>query len=167
MAFCWNFTDLIWINRWNVEIGISDKLFIFTEEVLAPILDKFLSMPMFIIVAALAPEGVEVTMFALNMAIGNFGGLVSGYFGVALLFLLGGVEAPEFEGVIPLTIIRGISKLLPIIMVPFLIPEGSPRSGSFATAKKEEQKLASKAGLAAAAAGGGGYTDPESKGARG
>jgi hypothetical protein len=34
--------------------------------VLAPILDKFLSMPMFIIVAALAPEGVEVTMFAVR-----------------------------------------------------------------------------------------------------
>ena len=97
-SFAWNFTDLIWLKRWNIMLGVSDKVFILTEEVLAPILvkfaekrcsaqhmlssyhvstnfsfatltlslllsqDKFLSMPMFIIVAALAPEGVEVTM---------------------------------------------------------------------------------------------------------
>jgi hypothetical protein len=120
MSFAWNFTDLIWIKRWNVMVGVSDKLFILTEEVLAPILDKFLSMPMFIIVAALAPEGVEVTMFALNMAMGNFGGLVSGYFGVAMLYALGGVEAPAFVGVETLTIVRGFTRLFPILLIPFL-----------------------------------------------
>ena len=130
ISFAWNFTDLIWINRWNIDIGMSDKLFILTEEVLAPILDKFLSMPMFIIVAALAPEGVEVTMFALNMAMGNFGALVSGYFGVATLYALGGVEAPEFVGVELLTIIRGFCRLFPILLIPYLIPEGSPRTNA-------------------------------------
>jgi hypothetical protein len=119
-------------------------MFVLTEEVLGPILDKFLSMPMFIIVAALAPEGCEVTMFALNMAISNFGGLVSGYFGVALLYFLGGVGAPNFDGVIELTVIRGMCRLLPLFLVPFLIPVGNPRSNSFATAKKHEDRQAAK-----------------------
>ena len=39
-SFAWNFTDLIWLKRWNIMLGVSDKLFILTEEVLAPILVK-------------------------------------------------------------------------------------------------------------------------------
>ena len=136
------------INRWNISVGVSDKMFVLTEEVLAPILDKFLSMPMFIIVAALAPEGCVVTMCALNMAMSNFGGLVSGYFGVALLYFLGGVGAPSFDGVIELTVIRGICRLIPLLLVPFLIPVGNPRSNSFATAKKHEDRRSTKKALA-------------------
>ena len=64
------------------------------------------------------------------MAMGNFGGLVSGYFGVALLYALGGVEAPEFVGVEMLTTIRGFTRLIPILLIPFLIPEGSPRANA-------------------------------------
>jgi hypothetical protein len=40
---------------------------------LSPMLDKILSMPMYIIVAQHMPPGVEATLFALNMGLSNFG----------------------------------------------------------------------------------------------
>ena len=49
---------------------------------------------------------------------------------MATLYALGGVEAPEFVGVELLTIIRGFCRLFPILLIPYLIPEGSPRTNA-------------------------------------
>ena len=69
LTFAYNLLDLVWVLRLNVQIGISDKLFLFTEELLSPIISKLLSMPMYILVAQIIPKGVEATVFALMMGL--------------------------------------------------------------------------------------------------
>ena len=80
----------------NLIVGVPDKMFLFGEDVIGPILDKLLSMPMYILVAKHMPPGVEATLFALEMGLSNFGAQTGKYLGVVLLAVLGGVEPPEF-----------------------------------------------------------------------
>ena len=95
-----NFLDLAWVLRLNLmsvlrypsslaslcfspttprlammfaadRLGVPDKVFLFGEDVIGPILDKLLSMPMYILVAKHMPPGVEATLFALEMGLVN------------------------------------------------------------------------------------------------
>ena len=112
-TFGYNIMDLLWVNRLNKAIGIPDEAMLLTEEVMGPIFDRMLSMPMYIIVASLLPEGTEATSFSLTMGLINFGTIIASYLGVGLLWLLGGVEAPTADD--PMdepgfrTFLRGIS----------------------------------------------------------
>ena len=87
----------VWVRRWNKGMGMSDKFFILGEEVIAPLVSRFNTMPMFILAAKLCPDGVEATLFAMNMGLSNMGVVMGSYVGIGLLAVLGGVEAPEFK----------------------------------------------------------------------
>ena len=52
-----NLLDLVWVTRTNIALGIPDKAFLFGEELLAPMLDRIMSMPMYILVAEHMPPG--------------------------------------------------------------------------------------------------------------
>ena len=121
-----NMLDLVWVNRWNLELGVSDKWFIYGDACFATVVARFQAMPMFVLAAKLCPPGVEATLFALNMGLSNFGGSVGGFLGKGLLDALGGVEAPGFEGIEWLAVITSLTRLLPMMLVPLLIPDGSP-----------------------------------------
>jgi hypothetical protein len=97
-------------------------------QVMYPVLDQLLSMPMMIIVSKHMPLGVEATIFALMMGLANLGTACGNYSGVVLLELLGGVEAPEFNNIEALVVIRSLLRALPIAFIPYLVPLGSPRS---------------------------------------
>eukprot|EP00941_MAST-03F_sp_MAST-3F-sp1_P001344 g1344.t1 len=121
-----NILDLIWVSRWNQTLGISDKMFAVGEEIVGPLIGRLNSMPVLILAAKLCPTGVEATLFAMTMGLWNFGSTMGGYTGVGLLHLLGGVEPPEFRNIETLVIFRSLTRFLPILFIPFLIPEGSP-----------------------------------------
>ena len=52
-----NLLDLVWVTRTNIALGIPDKAFLFGEELLAPMLDRIMSMPMYILIAEHMPPG--------------------------------------------------------------------------------------------------------------
>lgn len=83
---------------------------------------------------ALCPDGVEATLFAMNMGLSNFGATVGGYMGNGLMWLLG-VQAPVYNNLGLFVIIRSIMRLLPLLLIPILVPDGSP-----ATENSEEEE---------------------------
>ena len=46
---------------------------------------------------------------------------------VVLLAALGGVESPQFENIELWAVLRALCSVLPVLLVPVLVPPGSPR----------------------------------------
>ena len=136
--------------RLNVAVGISDAFFIFSDEAILTVLNRLNHMPFLIYSAKLCPPDVEASMFALFMGLSNFGSQSGSYFGSALLRLFGGVEAPGFEGLAPYVVTRTLIGTLPILLVPFLVPRGTPLDTALemgagaAVIKAEDQTLVSE-----------------------
>lgn len=121
-----NLSDYVWVSRWNLALGIPDRVFVMGEEVLSPMFARLAAMPMFILAARLCPEGIEATLFALTMGLSNFGSKMGSYVGIGLLSALGGVDAPHFTNLRLLVVVRSLTRALPIALIPFLVPVGSP-----------------------------------------
>jgi hypothetical protein len=121
-----NLMDYVWVSRWNLALGIPDKAFVLGEEVLSPVFARLSAMPMFVLAARLCPPGIEATLFALTMGLSNFGGKMGSYLGIGLLDALGGVHAPQFENLRLLVVIRSLTRALPLLLIPWLVPSGSP-----------------------------------------
>eukprot|EP01052_Picozoa_sp_SAG31_P015267 SAG31_NODE_977_length_10615_cov_93.546786_2_plen_127_part_00 len=85
-------TDLFWVSRLNLELGISDQAFVLSGEIISPIVMQLGSLPQFVLAAALCPPGTEATLFALMMGVNNFGGTVGSYTGALTMEVLGGVR---------------------------------------------------------------------------
>eukprot|EP00516_Mucochytrium_quahogii_P010703 CAMPEP_0203771592 /NCGR_PEP_ID=MMETSP0099_2-20121227/3499_1 /ASSEMBLY_ACC=CAM_ASM_000209 /TAXON_ID=96639 /ORGANISM=" , Strain NY0313808BC1" /LENGTH=571 /DNA_ID=CAMNT_0050668951 /DNA_START=268 /DNA_END=1983 /DNA_ORIENTATION=- len=110
----------------GLKIGIPDKIFILGDEIFIDLIKRINTMPLFVLTAAACPKGVEATMFAMNMGLSNMGGTIGGYTGMGLMWLLGGIHRPEFKNLEWFVVLRGISKLFPLVLIPFLVPDGSP-----------------------------------------
>jgi len=121
-----NLLDYVWVSRWNLALGIPDRAFVLGEEVLSPIFARIAAMPMFILAAQLCPPGIEATLFAFTMGLSNFGSKIGSYMGIGLLHVLGGVHAPHFENLRLLVLIRSLTRALPILLIPYLVPRGTP-----------------------------------------
>lgn len=57
----------------------------------------------------------------------NFGGGLGGYFGVGLMEAFG-LGSHQYEGLSSFVLTRSLFRLIPLILIPFLVPEGSPDS---------------------------------------
>lgn len=113
--------------RVNESLGISDEVWaLFGDELAQDFVYKLNQMPFLIYAAKLCPSGAEASMFSLFMGLSNFGSSAGGYLGSALLQAYGGVEAPEFEHIEAFVMTSCLMKATPILMVPFLVPRGSP-----------------------------------------
>ena len=60
------------------------------------------------------------------MGLSNFGVQTGKYVGAALLRSIGGVEPPMFANIELLVLIRSCCRALPILLIPLLVPTGSP-----------------------------------------
>ena len=120
-----NLLDLVWVLRLNLRVGIPDKAFVLGEEVVGPMLSRFNIMPLFVLAAMLCPDGVEATNFATIMGLSNFGSSVGDLVGAGLTNALG-VEKHKYDGLPALVVVRALTRLVPILLVPFLVPRGSP-----------------------------------------
>jgi len=121
-----NLLDYVWVSRWNLILGIPDKVFVMGEEVLSPVFARLSAMPMFILAAQLCPPEIAATLFALTMGLSNFGAKMGSYAGIAVLHALGGVDQPHFHNLRTLVILRSLTRALPILLIPSLVPNGSP-----------------------------------------
>jgi len=139
-----SFFDLIWVWRWNLSIGLNDKFFmIFGTEILATVIDRFDSMPFFILAAKLCPPGVEGTLFAMLMGLSNFGSDMGGYLGTVIQSWVG-VTYPTFEGLDTYIIIRNCFKVIPLFMIPILVPSGGPLDESEFAEPEDEIEVTEK-----------------------
>eukprot|EP00802_Teleaulax_amphioxeia_P010046 Tamp_10071.p1 GENE.Tamp_10071~~Tamp_10071.p1 ORF type:complete len:642 (+),score=101.05 Tamp_10071:129-1928(+) len=75
--------DLLIINRVNVRLGISDKVFyMLGDAVIGPAIGMFSAMPALVLTSKLVPKGLESTVYALLAGFQNFGGVVSSQIGI-------------------------------------------------------------------------------------
>ncbi len=90
-----------------------------------PLLRKFAAIPFFVLCAKVCPEKCEATLFALLMALSNFGGDVGSYMGVGLLRIFD-VTRNDWSSLPKVVLIKSLARFIPILLIPFLIPDASP-----------------------------------------
>ena len=125
-------TDWVWALRINLRLGLPDVMFAFGEEVFIDAVDALSNQPFFIFAAKLCPNGVEASMFALFMGLSNFGSDAGQYLGASLLKSFGNPVEPEFEGMVPYLMCKSLMRALPILLIPFLVPGGTPADSAAA-----------------------------------
>ena len=122
-----SFADFMWVTRANLSIGISDRAFLlFGSDIFYAFAYKLNQMPFLIYAAKLCPDGVEATMFSLFMGLSNFGANAAENLGAGLQGLFGGIEAPAYENISGFVALSCAMKALPVLLVPFLVPLGTP-----------------------------------------
>ena len=120
-----NIFDIIIVMRWNLAVGIPDKLLALGDSALSPVARRLFALPMLILAAKVCPAGAEATLFAMMMSLSNFGSAVSVYLGALLLLVLG-IQGGDYRNLVWAITIKSCCRLLPLLMVPLLIPAGSP-----------------------------------------
>eukprot|EP01041_Mallomonas_annulata_P003967 gene3967-7905_t len=120
-----NIFDVILVERWNLKFGIPDKMLVLGDSALSPVARRFLSLPMVILAAKVCPDGAEATLFAMMMSLSNFGAAVSVYLGALLLMVLG-IQSGDYSNLTYAIIIKAFCRLLPLLLIPLLVPNGSP-----------------------------------------
>jgi len=122
-----NLLDLAWVSRLNLAVGIPDWCFALGAELMQPLIDFILFIPLFSLLARLCPAEAQGTAFAINMGLLWLGRAVASYLGMGMLAMLGGVEPPEFQYLRLLVLLRSLTRALPIGLV-WLLPPGDPLS---------------------------------------
>lgn len=117
--------DWVLVKRLNLLVGISDKAFVLGDEALIPLLRKFAAIPFFVLAAKVCPERCEATLFALLMALSNFGGDVGSYMGVGLLKAFN-VHRGDYSKLPNVVLIKTMCRFIPVLLIPLLIPDASP-----------------------------------------
>ena len=117
--------DLVLVLRLNTTVGINDLFLVFGECALSPMMRRLFLLPIFVLVARVCPSGSEATVFSLLTALGNLGSSFSGYSGNVLLTYLN-ITSDDYSNLAFAIIIKSMSRLLPILLIPFLIPSGAP-----------------------------------------
>jgi hypothetical protein len=120
-----SFLDLIWVNRWNLRLGISDRAFVIGQELFVPVIMRLAAMPLFVLAAQLCPANVEATLFALIMGISNMSWVTGSYLGVGVVAALD-VYEPTFYNIEALIYIRSACSFIPLLLIPILCPKGTP-----------------------------------------
>jgi len=122
--------DIIIVNRWNVAIGIPDKVaYMLGNNIAGAVVAQLDLMPAVVLTSKLCPPGMEATMYALLAGFQNFGGAVSAALGSTLTaaFAIDAdrtTETCNFENLTRFIVVAHI--LLPLCVVPLtwsLIPD--------------------------------------------
>lgn len=93
---------------------------------LYPMVRRFVMMPMFVLASKVCPDGAEATLYAMLMSLSNFGNTVAIYNG-SFLVVLFGVTEDNYDNFVWVVVTKSLCRLLPILFIPLLIPEGSPQ----------------------------------------
>jgi len=122
IAFFGAFTNLIFVLRWNIALGIDDMIFvIFTSLVTSSLNYAFQIIPPLVALAKMTPKHVEATMFAFSntVIIGGkeFGGRTMG----VIINEFFNVESDNLEELYKLIIVQMILCLTPLLFL-YLIP---------------------------------------------
>ena len=118
--------DIIIVSRWNQLVGFPDAAMLIGDLTLYPMARRFVMMPMFVLASKVCPDGAEATLYAMLMSLSNFGNTVAIYSG-SFLVVLFGVKEDNYNNFVWVIVTKSLCRLLPILFIPFLIPDGSPQ----------------------------------------
>ncbi|EEY60273.1 Folate-Biopterin Transporter (FBT) Family [Phytophthora infestans T30-4] len=136
---CVSFAEFVLVSRLNVSFGISDRFFIFGDEILSDVVARLKHMPSLVLCAKICPPGIEGTMFALLMSIYNFSWSVASYGGSWLCNYLQ-ISKTNFAGLAVGVTIRSMAKIMPLFLL-FMVPATTSISSS-SLASKTKSKMA-------------------------
>lgn len=119
-------TTLLLVTHANRAIGIDDRLFSLGDSLILTVMAQISWLPVLVLCTRLCPKGVEATLFALLMSIGNLSLFVSSQISAVLTSWLAVTEV-NFENLWLLVTITNLSTLIPL---PFLkwLPVGEPQT---------------------------------------
>uniref|UniRef100_M4B7X9 Uncharacterized protein n=1 Tax=Hyaloperonospora arabidopsidis (strain Emoy2) TaxID=559515 RepID=M4B7X9_HYAAE len=117
---CVSLAEFVLVSRINLEFGMSDRFFIFGDEILSDVVARLKHMPSLVLCAKICPPGIEGTMFALLMSIYNFSWSVASYGGSWLCSYLQ-ISKTNFSGLATAVIIRSVAKVVPLLLL-FMVP---------------------------------------------
>jgi folate/biopterin transporter len=120
-----NMFDLVLVKRWNLLLDIPDIVFIAGDDTFTTIMGRFFSMPMLVLASKVCPDGLEATLFALLMALSNFGAAISQFFGVTLCEVFG-IVGDSFDRLPDAVIAKSLFRLVPIPLIFLLVPNLRP-----------------------------------------
>lgn len=103
----------------NLELGISDKVFVFIDIVVLMVLGEVSFLSVFVLAAKICSEGVEATFFAAFMFFFNVGGVMSEFLGVGLIKLFG-VIVDNFDNFFLLLFICFVIGLFSFVVINFI-----------------------------------------------
>jgi MFS family permease len=120
--------NLVIANRWNVVLGIPDKIFVAGGTVVQGLAGEVAFMPVAVLAARLAPAGREGTVYAVVMAVVNVAWacseLISG-----LLSRWMGIADGSYANMPPLLLAVAAAALAPLLCLR-LVPE-IPRADAY------------------------------------
>jgi hypothetical protein len=165
--------DVVLVKRWNLSLGIPDEVLILGDSALSPMARRFYVMPLFILAAKVCPNGAEATVFSLLTALGNFGSSISVYSGSLVLSFFE-VSEENYDNLVTVILLKCLCRLLPILLIPLLIPNGSPydkeegsEGGEGQSQGAENDSVRARSATRASAGGAGGEDVERGNGGRG
>jgi len=111
--------SLFIICRVNTSLGISDKAFLISAQLIQSLFDNILRLLILVFAARVCPKNIEGTLFATIMGIWNFAYLISNYLGALLLHSMG-ITDTSFQNLWLAILISKILFILPIIFIKFI-----------------------------------------------
>lgn len=112
-------SQLVLIQRWNLAIGIPDRLFALADAAVVEAAGQVAFLPALVLAARSCPEGVEATLFAAVMSVSNLGMGLGDALGAALAKALG-VSRHAFGNMGALVLVAAALQLVPIAFLPWL-----------------------------------------------
>jgi len=121
----YNMSDLILVNRWNLELGIPDVVFVAGDDAFGKLVGRIFFIPLFVLCSKVCPRNLEATMFAMLMALGNFGYSIGQFFGSAVCDVYG-IKDGSFDLLPEAVITKSFCRLVPIPLIFLLVPGITP-----------------------------------------
>eukprot|EP00929_Paragymnodinium_shiwhaense_P110006 TRINITY_DN7668_c0_g1_i1.p1 TRINITY_DN7668_c0_g1~~TRINITY_DN7668_c0_g1_i1.p1 ORF type:complete len:567 (+),score=90.85 TRINITY_DN7668_c0_g1_i1:105-1805(+) len=115
--------------RWNLAIGIPDKVWILTCTFFDMVARGWRHFPFSVILLQATPRGLEASTLALNTGAANFGITLSTFFGGFILHCFGVTpaghlgESSNFVGIWRAQVLVALLPLLTLPLMPFLMPK--------------------------------------------
>lgn len=82
-------SELLLITRYNLVLGIPDKIFICTSSIVIVTIAELTSIPLLVYASRICPKNLEGTMYALITSVSNFGGIMGSLLGGWMTNMLG------------------------------------------------------------------------------
>eukprot|EP00834_Sanchytrium_tribonematis_P006226 NODE_438_length_7412_cov_0.582798.p2 type:complete len:409 gc:universal NODE_438_length_7412_cov_0.582798:1-1227(+) len=126
--------DLVQFKRWNIQLGLSDLLFLIGFDVVLEVIGRLNLMPLMVLAAKFCPENIEATMFATIMSFFNFTSDIGSLLGSWLLSSYN-INDNNYVGLDQLIILRAFVGLIPILFINFL------DTSSYEVLKEDDQDI--------------------------
>jgi hypothetical protein len=121
LACLFGLTQLVLVLGINRKLGIPDIIFAVGDAAVIKLVGGLIAAPLMVVAVRLCPKGVEGTLYAFLMSSVNLGLALANVFGGLIMSALG-ITKSDFTQMWVLVVIVNVLRLLPLILVPFLLP---------------------------------------------